>query len=137
VKIEFTKCTSSRLYFGRVYVASSFCTKNNKQAYLITVGKGSPTWQMDFCHEVAHALTTSRFNLSGIFGFNADHRGTFRWEVVSWRLAKSFCKEKYWNEARALRALKGYAKALLIKVDWKKFKLIELNKGITLRRKDG
>jgi len=114
-------------------MGSSFCTKNGRRAYLITINKDSPAWWMDYCHEVAHALTASRFNLSGLFGFTADLRGTFQWEVIAWRLAKSFCKEKYWNEARAIHCLKGHAKGLLIKVDWTRFKLIELNKGIKLK----
>lgn len=59
-------------------------------------------WEMSFCHELAHAILSAqrpKINL-GIC--------RFRWELLAWRLAKTFCKPKYWNEQEAIRKLLTY-----------------------------
>jgi len=128
---------SSRLWFGHntSFVGSSFAfvTKGDRPCEAITINKDSPTWRMDYCHEVAHVLTAAKFET--IHPWFANHKEliqTFKWEVVAWRLAKSFCKKKYWTEARAILGLQSYAKQIHMKIDWKKFRTTELNKGTKL-----
>lgn len=125
---------SSKIYFTHSrHVGNIFITKNGYYPYLITINKDRTIWRMEYCHEIAHVMTASAFVYSHpFFGPRRDYPQMFRWETVSWKLAKSFCKKKYWNGAYAIHSLKDYAKDLLVKVDWKRFKIIELNKGIKL-----
>lgn len=62
----------------------------------------SPCWQMCFCHEIAHVLLGYPEN------YTTNHVAKYQNECDAWRLAKSFCKSKYWNEKEALHCLETY-----------------------------
>lgn len=88
-------------------------------AYM-TVGTATPYWRMGLCHEIAHCLcsTLEKYH---------ETKYVLRREIIAWRISKSFCKAKYWNEERAKKGLKSYAKNWGIKVNWDKLRIIPLN----------
>lgn len=86
-------------------------------------------------HEVAHVLTWILFPKLAKHG-KADVE-LFREEMITWRIARSFCKPKLWNEHQALLSLKAYAHEFkrnvkgkiiyydkLFPIDWGKVKII-------------
>ena len=112
---------------------SDFITKDGYGVVSININKNSLTWRMEYCHELAHVLTVSKAETVNPWWADIkEWKQQFKWEVMAWRIAKSFCKEEYWKEGRAVRALKSYAKQACIKIDWTKFKIIELNEGTKL-----
>lgn len=87
-------------------------------------------WKMSFLHELGHIYLMHRFNKYQECIFPMT---TFRDEIMSWRIAKSIMKPKLWTEEHAIRLLKEYAIYYNINVNWDKFKLIELNKGLKIK----
>jgi len=126
----------SLVEFRRGRIRNCFVSKDGSSATSIELNINDPEWRMSYCHEVGHLLTAHRFRvgvaseLAAYIGTKKERWHLFRWEVAAWRVAKSFCKGRYWNEYQALRCLKIYAEAYRIKIDWSKFQLIELNKGL-------
>ena len=110
---------------------SPFKTKDNVYAEEIIIDKNDPhSWRMAFCHELGHVLSLKRIESQEWFDeYDIEN---LRDEIIAWRLAKSFCKPKYWKEEQAVSAIKKWAEFTGIKVNWEKFKLIPLNKGIDL-----
>ena len=88
----------------------------------ITIGKGYKYWKMGFCHELAHTYQ----------GFNAKikkirkdaGKQLFIRELHAWRMAKTFCKSKFWNESNVKSCLKNYAIMCNININLNKLKII-------------
>jgi len=107
---------------------STCCYQVNPPSYnrpiLITIGKQDKYWKQAFCHEIAHALSTKY--KTKLVRDDTPYE-TMKHELLAWRLAKSFCKAKYWNEKEAISCLRGYAISLCYKIDISKLKIIPLN----------
>ena len=87
----------------------------------MVIAKNDPKMGTGFCHELGHVLDKKTWE-----------RSTLASEVIAWRIAKSICKEEYWDENDAISCLKIYAHQGGIKVNWDKFRIIPLNKGLKI-----
>lgn len=75
-------------------------------------------WEMSFCHELGHALSSKIIK---------SRKDSFKEELIAWRLGKSFCKPKYWQEKEAMRMLMTYKDDASAKINVDKLKIISLN----------
>jgi len=91
----------------------------------IVVNKSDPHWKMAFCHELGHALDHT-IKGRGIFDPPIIE---LRAEIKAWRIAKTFCKDKYWDEDDAIYTIRVWAEFVEIKVNWDKFKVVPLIQG--------
>jgi len=95
----------------------------------IKCGKKEKNWRMALLHEIGHILS-GHFVIGRycIIDSLMDLHN-IREEVIAWRIAKSFCKEEYWNEKFAKSCIKGYVDNSIrhIKIDFNKLKIIPLN----------
>ena len=97
------------------------------------VNRDSPHWQMELCHELGHIYLSKSFSMRR---YNEWNHYAMRIEMMAHRLAKSFCKPKYWSDKVAIEMLTDYANSLGIAVNVDKLKkngIIPLNKGINLK----
>jgi len=106
---------------------SPFVSKDGREVARIKIGYGSPgdTEAMSLGHEVGHVLLVRKSNMTSKTGME-----DLRCEIEAWRVAKSFMKKKYWREKEAISSIKEYADFYNIKVNWRKFRIIPLNKGV-------
>jgi len=109
-------------------------TKDNKQYQAIEIGmknhivNGSRlTWKLALAHELGHMLLLKKMEQ---VRYNHDNQYKFKQEIMAWRIAKSFIKPKHWKEKVVISILRTFSWSN--KVDMKKLKIIEMNKGIQL-----
>jgi hypothetical protein len=115
--------------------SEEFRSKDNYIPQEICLAKNNHL-PMAACHELSHILIADRFKLKETFLYHDDLRRisqqialkTFCNELTAWRLAKSFCKPRYWDERRAVRCVKSYAGAFsrLLKIHWNKLRICPL-----------
>ena len=102
-----------------------FSRVNSKwRAKDMVVNRNHRGWRMHFVHELGHVLD-QRLDLDERSRLSVSE-GMLRSEVRAWRIARSFCKEKYWDNDEAIRCLESYANRLDININWDKFKIIPL-----------
>lgn len=109
-------------YILSTYSAVDWGLRTNRSripdAIIINKRKGN-NWQMSFCHEIGHVLLNQYMRdvniavprstiCSSLYIVYHVNRYTLIDEVLAWRLAKSYCKSKYWNEKVALESLGTY-----------------------------
>ena len=102
-----------------------FKTQDNEYPQYIKINKDSNTMEAELCHEIGHILLA----YLGKFSWNRyemDLKYRFKVELMASRIAKSFCKAKYWDEKRMIRALKKYADSCGVEINWNKFKIIKM-----------
>ena len=126
---------SNRLGYG-LFIRGTFKSKDGEVIRRIIVDLDNEAWRMIYCHELAHVLTLHKFDSDE---YIYDFRKALRTEITAWRLAKSFCKKKYWNEKVAIECLLCYAepfpKPFPSIVDTKKLKkigIIPLNNDLRI-----
>lgn len=98
----------------------------------IQINVSEPDWRAIACHELAHVLHGAfpqRFNIHFGSYIDIDPMKDFKCEILAERLAKSFCKPQYWDEAETIRGLRKFWKRTKPKnrrIFWRKFKIVEL-----------
>lgn len=121
--ITWTKGEELSKFFGesRIYaVADGDAWRQD----ILCFDRLSPYWQMSLAHEWGHCLV-QRFKprlVNDVLNHRVGVYG-FRFEVLAWRLAKSFLDPRLWEEEHALHCLEthwqktfGYGKRLPAKV---------------------
>jgi len=108
-------------------VKCSFLSKDSYPILIIKVNKAFKFWQMRWCHELGHC-----YFIDKTLARKVTVSQIIRWEVMAWRLAKSFCKPKFWNDKEVIQSLKTY-KPYNYMINWKKFRIIPLNRGFKLK----
>lgn len=133
MKIYYYSKVKPTVQYGNGYttVKGVFKSKNDVPISYIIINKNSRNWQLELCHELGHVLLSSRFYSLYI----SAKMDVIREEVMAWRLAKSYCKPKFWDDTLARLYLKTYFDNFKIKINWNKFKFIPLNKGFKLEDK--
>ena len=95
-----------------------------KYGYKLTHINYNPSKSLcGFTHEIGHVLS------SGKEKKNLSPHEDLRYEMVAWRLAKSFTKAIYWDELYAIKCLKSYADKYGIFFDTSRLKILPLYKG--------
>ena len=90
----------------------------------MVINKSDPKWELAFCHELGHVL--DHLLKPNTCSSSVEK---FRQEVRAWRIAKTFCKDKYWDEDDAIYTIRVWAEFVGIKVNWDKFKVVPLIQG--------
>jgi len=138
VETLFVHCgeKSSQIKYGYL-LRGTFKTKDGEVAKEIIVNLDSKAWQMEYCHDVAHILTLHLLDSNEYIDVSLK---TIRTEVTTWRLAKSYCKKKYWNEQEAMKSLLTYIDDMprqrqSVSVSkLRKIGIIPLNEGLRIPR---
>jgi len=127
---------SSQIKYGYL-LRGIFRTKDGEVARGIVIDLDSKAWRMDYCHDVAHLLTLHLLNSNEYIDVSLK---TMRIELTAWRIAKSYCKKRYWNEEESMKSLLTYIDDMprqrqFINVSkLKKIGIIPLNKGLRIPR---
>jgi len=95
---------SSQIKYGYL-LRGTFRTKDGEVAKEIIANLDSKAWQMEYCHDIAHLLTLHLLNSNEYIDVSLK---AIRAELTAWRLAKSYCKDKYWDEKEAMKSLLTY-----------------------------
>jgi len=95
---------SSQIKYGYL-LRGIFRTKDGEVARGIVIDLDSKAWQAEYCHDIAHLLTLHLLDSNEYIDVSLK---TIRAELISWRLAKSYCKDKYWDEKEAMKSLLTY-----------------------------
>jgi hypothetical protein len=132
----------------RLHGRRGFYSKDGWRATEIRVSVGDSYSEIAYCHEIGHILTAHRFKFAEFEArelldtdiarkTNLIPAGLmrslavklFRSEVIAWRVAKTFCKEKYWDDEVAISSLKTFEDTKdLPQIHWEKLKIIPLYK---------
>jgi len=80
---------------------------------------------MNLCHEIGHILLG--WSRSGGIG-------QIRCELLAWRIAKTFCKDEYWNEDEAIGCLQTYFDYHRYNHDASKLKIIPLKNNSFVKK---
>jgi ribosomal protein S27AE len=98
-------------------------------------GRDTPFWEMHLCHEIAHALLM-------YVGIDSEERAavkertplqneekivaTLYIEALAWKLAKSFCHPKFWDDEEAVECLNSYVMHYIYECDCPLFTVTDL-----------
>jgi len=109
-----------------------FKSKDSWYATAMLIDKSRDGWETEYTHEIAHLLLCKKTKCQDYEFGPAIHK--FRIELMANRVAKSFCKDKYWNEENVFLALWLHAAEAGInyKIRWDRMKIIPLNEGIRI-----
>ena len=101
-----------------------FKTQDNYYPQYIKIAKDSEAMETEFCHELGHILLAhlDKFSWNR---YENDLRYQVKIELMASRLAKSYCKAKYWKEEKVIKVLRKYADRAGVEINWNKFKIIE------------
>lgn len=121
---------SGSIWNETVTTASVFTTQDGLVPHSLYMCPEAP---MAMAHEIGHLLSSARFNI-GRYIFSSNY--AFKLELMAWRIAKSIMKPELWDEKVAKKYLRTYYIGVSIRVNWKKLRIVPLNKGIRLRRLD-
>jgi len=114
MKIEF----SPNLGYNTLFYADNKKLKDEYIPIQLVLDQKKFCWEMSFCHELGHALSSKMDDF---------YNNEFKEELRAWRLAKSFCKPKYWNEQEAIKMLLTYRYNAPAWLSTDKLRIIPLN----------
>ena len=80
---------------------------NKYRIEYIQWGQDHKTPEMALAHEIAHILIIIKRKRIVNPETDTDTR-VIREELMAWRLAKTFCKRKYWDDEQALKSFLTY-----------------------------